>query len=106
MSRVSPLGFIPLQLPSLTYQPPVDAEWIHEIKHDGNRTMLVVERGTPRAYTRNGHDLSDRYPRIIAAARKLPCRAAILDGEVIVREACGVSAFEALQTAFVQRPHH
>ena len=34
---------------------------------------------------RNGHDWSDRYPGIIDAARKLPCRTAIVDGEVIVQ---------------------
>src|SRR6516162_4892225 len=61
--------------------------------------MLVIERSTAHAYTRNGHDWSDRYPGIIMAARKLPCRAAILDGEVIVQDGRGVSDFEALQTA-------
>ena len=59
--------------------------------------MLVIERGPARTYTRNGHDWSDRYPGIIAAARKLSCRSAILDGEVIVQDARGVSDFEALQ---------
>jgi len=33
------------------------------------------------------------------AARKLPCRAAILDGEVIVQDGRGASDFEALQAA-------
>jgi bifunctional non-homologous end joining protein LigD len=94
MARVR-LGFIPPQLPSLTDQPPEGADWIHEVKHDGYRTM----RGTALAYTRNGHDWSDRYPGIIAAARKMPCRNAILDGEVIVQNAHGVSDFEGLQTA-------
>jgi len=69
---MSRLGFIPPQLPSLTDQPPEGGDWIHEVKHDGYRTMLVVERGTARAYTRNGHDWSDRYPGIIRAAVKLP----------------------------------
>ena len=27
-------------------------------KHDGYRTVPVVERGSARAYTRNGHDCS------------------------------------------------
>ena len=100
MSRAPPnLDFIPPQLPSLTDQPPEGAHWIHEVKHDGYRTMLLIERGTARAYTRNGHDWSDRYPGIIMAARKLPCRAAILDGEVIVQDGRGVSDFEALQSA-------
>ena len=46
--------------------------------------MLVLERGNACAYTRNGHDWSDCYSGIIRAAVKHPCRAAILDGEVIV----------------------
>jgi DNA ligase D-like protein (predicted ligase) len=103
MSRVCRLGFIPPQLPSLTDQPPEGAHWIHEVKHDGYRTMLVAERGNARAYTRNGHDWSDRYPGIIAAARKLPCLNAVLDGEVIVQDAHGVSDFEALQAALRSR---
>jgi ATP-dependent DNA ligase len=99
VSRRSRLGFIPPQLPSLTEQPPEGANWIHEVKHDGYRTMLVIERGTAQTYTRNGHDWSDRYPGIIMAARKLSCRTAILDGEVIVQDGRGVSDFEALQSA-------
>ena len=99
MSPAPRLGFIPPQLPSLTDQPPEGADWIHEVKHDGYRTMLVIERGTARTYTRNGHDWSDRYPGIIMAARKLPCRTAIVDGEVIVQDGRGVSDFEALQSA-------
>ena len=106
MSRASRLGFISPQLPSLTDQPPEGANWIHEVKHDGYRTMLVIERGTARTYTRNGHDWSDRYPGIITAARKLPCRNAILDGEVIVQDARGVSDFEALQSALRSQPTH
>ena len=66
--------------------------------------MLTVERGTARAYTRNGHDWSDRYAGIIASARKPPCRSAILDGEVIVQDARGVSDFEALQAALRSQP--
>src|SRR6185436_20150675 len=91
MSRLSQLSFIPPQLPSLTDQPPEGANWIHEVKHDGYRTMLVIERGTARAYTRNGFDWSDRYPGIVAVATKLDCRTAILDGEVIVQDERGVS---------------
>jgi bifunctional non-homologous end joining protein LigD len=66
------LEFIKPQLATSVDHPPPRAGWIREVKHDGYRTMLLVERGTARAYTRNGHDWSDRYPRIIAEARKLP----------------------------------
>src|SRR5918996_668219 len=99
MSRVEPLGFIPPQLPTLTDQPPEGEGWIHEVKHDGYRTLLVIERGKARAYTRQGHDWSERYPGIVEAAAKLRCRTAILDGEVIVQDERGASDFEALQLA-------
>ena len=99
MSRVSRLGFIRPQLPSLIDQPPESDGWIHEVKHDGFRTILVIDRGTARAFTRNGHDWSDRYPSIVATATGRPCRSAILDGEVIVQDKRGASDFEALQIA-------
>jgi bifunctional non-homologous end joining protein LigD len=104
MSRAVRLRFIAPQLPSVTEHPPEGANWIYEVKHDGYRTMLVIERGNAVAYTRNGHDWSDGYPSIIAAARKLPCRSAILDGEIIVQDARGVSDFEALQAALRSQP--
>jgi ATP-dependent DNA ligase len=59
----------------------------------------VIERGKTRAYTRNGYDWSDHCPLIIEAAARLPCRAAIVDGEVIVQDEHGASDFEALQLA-------
>jgi len=52
VSPAARLGFIPPQPPSLTDQPPKGADWIHEAKHDGYRTMLLVERGSARTYTR------------------------------------------------------
>src|SRR6185312_13121198 len=65
MARVARLGFIPPQLPSLTDQPPERADWIHEVKHDGYRTMLLVERGAAFAHTRNGHNWSDHTPALL-----------------------------------------
>ena len=65
-SRVtSKLHFIEPQLATLVEQPPLRSGWIHEVKHDGYRTLLVVERRKARAYTRNGFDWSDRYPGIV-----------------------------------------
>jgi bifunctional non-homologous end joining protein LigD len=36
------LGFIEPQLATLVDQPPVGEDWIHEVKHDGYRTLLVT----------------------------------------------------------------
>ena len=52
-------------------QPPEGKHWIHEVKHDGYRSQVVIERGQVRVFSRNGHDWSDRYPSIVRAAAKL-----------------------------------
>ena len=98
------LGFVEPQLLSRTDQPPQRSGWIHEVKHDGYRTLLVIERGNV-CYTRNGFDWNERYPGIISAAGELRFRAAILDGEVIVQDERGVSDFEALSAAIRWLPH-
>jgi ATP-dependent DNA ligase len=66
---------------------------------------VLLERGQPRVFTRNGYDWSDRYPSIVRAAANLRCRSAIIDGEAIVQDGNGVSDFEALSAAIRWRPH-
>jgi bifunctional non-homologous end joining protein LigD len=105
MSRHAQLGFIKPQLATLVEHPPQRANWSHEIKHDGYRTLLIVDRREARAYTRNGFDWSERYPGMIRAGLKLDCRSAIIDGEVIVQDAHGVSDFEALSSAIRWQPN-
>ena len=50
---------------------PAGDDWIHEIKFDGYRTLLVVGGGQARAFTRNGYDWSDSYQPIVDEAAKL-----------------------------------
>ena len=50
------LEFINPQLATAVDHPPPRAGWIHEVKHDGYRTLLIIERSKARAYTRNGAD--------------------------------------------------
>src|SRR6476659_9977043 len=75
------LRFIEPQLASPVDQPPEGKHWIHEIKHDGYRSQVLVERGQARVFTRNGYDWSDRYPSIVRAATNLRCQSAIIDGD-------------------------
>jgi bifunctional non-homologous end joining protein LigD len=99
----SRLRFIEPQLAWLVDQPPEGRHWIHEIKHDGYRSLIVIEGGVVRVFTRNGYDWSDRYPGIIRAATNLRCKSAIIDGEAVVQNANGVSDFEGLQSAIRSR---
>jgi DNA ligase D-like protein (predicted ligase) len=99
------LKFIEPQLASSVDEPPEGEHWIHEIKHDGYRCQVLLERGRVRVLTRNGHDWTDRYPSIVLAAANLPCKSAIIDGEAVVQDDDGVSDFEALSSAMRWRPH-
>jgi bifunctional non-homologous end joining protein LigD len=99
------LRFIEPQLASSVDQPPEGKHWIHEIKHDGYRSQVLLERGQARVFTRNGFDWSDRYPSIVRAAINLRCQSAIIDGEAIVQNGNGASDFDALSSALRRQPH-
>jgi len=47
---------------------PDSPEWMHEIKHDGYRLIVQRDGKRVRLFTRNGHDWTDRFPRIVGAA--------------------------------------
>ena len=105
VSRLSRLGFIPPQLPSLTDQPPEGADWIHEVKHDGYRTMLVVERGTARAYTRNGHDWSDRIPALSRLHASCHAGVPFLMARSLCRMVAVCLTLRRCKPRFALRPH-
>jgi bifunctional non-homologous end joining protein LigD len=98
------LGFIAPQVPTLVSEPPAGDGWLHEIKHDGYRTVLVLQDGMARAFTRNGHDWSQSYAPISRAAEALACRSAVIDGEMIVQDENGVSNFGLLKSAIAREP--
>jgi ATP-dependent DNA ligase len=66
---------------------------------------VVIAGRVARAYTRNGHDWNDRYPRVATDAAKLRCRSAVLDGEVIVQDEKDRSDLDALYQAMAEEPH-
>jgi bifunctional non-homologous end joining protein LigD len=73
-TRRPPSCFIKPCLPSPAARPPSGPGWVHEIKHDGFRMMVRRDPAGVRLLTRNGHDWSDRYPMIFAAAGALRVR--------------------------------
>ena len=101
---VMPAGFIKPMLPTLVDEAPEGEGWIHEIKYDGYRTEIAIGGKTVQAFTRNGHDWTERYGLVVAAARALRCRSAVLDGEMCVLGENGVSNIGALRKAIRGEP--
>jgi ATP-dependent DNA ligase len=73
---------VPPLIPALVDEPPSGDGWLHEVNHDGYRTILVVETGQASAFTRNGHNWTKLYWRICETAAKLRCQSAVMDGEM------------------------
>ncbi|HWI74491.1 MAG TPA: DNA ligase D [Baekduia sp.] len=74
-----------------------DDQWAYEIKWDGIRAVVFSEPGRMRFVTRNGNDVTARYPELARMNRALSMHRAILDGEVVAFDADGRPSFGALQ---------
>jgi len=75
-------GFIKPQLATLKSKAPRGEQWLHEIKFDGYRVQIHLNKGKRKVYTRNGLDWTKRFSQI-AGALDIPGQA-IIDGEVVV----------------------
>jgi bifunctional non-homologous end joining protein LigD len=83
-------------LPTKANKVPVGPDWIHEVKYDGYRMMLICEKDRVRLISRGGHDWATHFPLIVEAALKLRQKHFVIDGETVVLDRDGVSNFDAL----------
>ncbi|TCD15515.1 DNA ligase D [Oricola cellulosilytica] len=90
-------AFVKPQLATLMDTVPEGDDWLHETKFDGYRCLAALGKDGVRLYTRTGLDWTDRYAGLPEAFTGLPCKNALIDGEVISRSNGGGSAFSALQ---------
>jgi bifunctional non-homologous end joining protein LigD len=85
-------------LATLADEVPRGEAWLHEVKWDGYRAVCRVRGGRATLTSRNGNDLTERFPTIakaVAQATKSPdC---VLDGEVCALDERGRSSFSAMQ---------
>lgn len=85
-------------LATLTDKPFDDPDWVFETKWDGFRAIAVAGPGHASLYSRNGIDISRKYPSICAALAAIK-HEAVLDGELVALDAHGRSRFQLLQNA-------
>lgn len=88
------------ELATLVPKAPTGARWLHEIKFDGYRLLARIDDGKVTLSTRGGLDWTKRFgPAVADALRDLPCKTALIDGEIVVENGSGASDFSALQAA-------
>lgn len=71
--------------------------WSFEVKWDGVRVLATVADGTVRLRSRNGNDVTERYPELAGLDGALHGRAVVLDGEVVAFDPAGRPDFQLLQ---------
>jgi bifunctional non-homologous end joining protein LigD len=96
--RNLPAGFIQPCQPTLVANPPAGPGWLHEMKHDGFRTLARKQGASVDVWSRRGALFNDRFPRIAEAVGALPVDNALIDGEAVVFLPDGHSDFAALLT--------
>lgn len=89
-------GYMPPMLATLVDEAP-PGDWLAEVKYDGYRALCALSNGRLAMWTRNGLDLSARFPRVARALAQLVVGDAVIDGEVCVLDAQGVPRFELIQ---------
>jgi bifunctional non-homologous end joining protein LigD len=97
-------GYAPLperiepMLASAGKLPPEDGRWAFEIKWDGVRAIGYGEGGRLRLESRNGNDITPRYPELRDLGRALGTHEVVLDGEIVAFDADGCPSFQRLQS--------
>jgi bifunctional non-homologous end joining protein LigD len=84
-------------LPRLANRPPAGPGWLHEIKHDGFRILAYRQGRIIRLLTRNGNDLSDRFPLAVDAVTALSVKSCVIDAEAIVCDDDGLAVFNLIR---------
>lgn len=89
-------GAIEPMLASVSKTPFDNEDWIFEIKWDGYRAIAEIEEEGIRFYSRNGIDLSERFPSVANQLEKLK-HICVLDGELVLMNENNLPDFQKLQ---------
>jgi bifunctional non-homologous end joining protein LigD len=77
---------------------PEGREWLHEVKWDGYRAIVRMAAGDATLTSRNGKDLTARFPSVgKAIERAVKTPDCVLDGEVCALDEQGRATFSAMQ---------
>ncbi len=84
-------------LATLSAEIPTGKQWTFEEKYDGIRTLAARRGASVRLWSRTLQDLSADFVSVTRALGELAVPDVVLDGEVVVFDAEGVSRFQLLQ---------
>jgi bifunctional non-homologous end joining protein LigD len=75
-------------------------EWAFELKLDGIRAIATVDNGSVVLRSRNGKEITDQFPEVVAGLAALPLTRFAIDGELVIMDGEGRPSFQALMDRF------
>lgn len=75
---------------------PGSPPWV-EFKWDGIRAVGVWDAGTLRLFTRNGNEVTARYPELTSSSPGFAASSGVVDGEIVALDPHGRPSFSRLQ---------
>jgi bifunctional non-homologous end joining protein LigD len=74
--------------------------WTFEPKIDGIRALAIKDGEQVRIITRNGNDVSSKFPGVVSDLRAIPHASLALDGELALLDQNGKPSFQSLMEAY------
>jgi bifunctional non-homologous end joining protein LigD len=74
--------------------------WQFELKIDGIRLLCHASAGNIQIFSRNGKDVTGKFPRLVSELGQIPAEQFILDGEVVCYDEDGKPSFQCLLERF------
>jgi bifunctional non-homologous end joining protein LigD len=81
----------------ITERPPRGDDWLFEVKWDGVRAIALIENESLQLQSRTGNRCERQYPELAVIPHQVAAETAVLDGEIAVLDAKGVSQFQLIQ---------
>jgi bifunctional non-homologous end joining protein LigD len=91
-----PASIEPMQA-TLADRVPRGEDWLFEVKWDGVRAVAFLDNEEVRLQSRSGLRCERQYPELAVMPHQLAASQAVLDGEIAVLDAKGVSRFHLIQ---------
>jgi bifunctional non-homologous end joining protein LigD len=77
-----------------TDKPPVDDEYIHEMKWDGIRALISLEDGQVRIRSRNQNDITEKFPELLQPDKSFRATCGLFDAEIVCLDKTGKPDFK------------
>jgi bifunctional non-homologous end joining protein LigD len=79
-------------------------EWVYELKLDGYRAQAICEESGVRLFSRNGKDLTKRFPLVVTSLAEALHAGTAVDGELVAIGEDGQPSFNLLQNSRLDSP--